>query len=63
MEAAQKRKLRSDGPVEAPLVVSSPRKHKSPSASAPTSSDSYKSRFDMGSSDSAASLDIATNAG
>ena len=61
--AARKRKLRSDGPAEDPLVISRPRKHKSPSASPPTVSDSYKSGFDLGSSDSTASLDIATNAG
>ena len=63
VEAARKRRLRSDGLAEVPLVSSSPRKCKSPSASPPTASDSYKSGFDMGSTDSEASLDIATNAG
>ena len=63
VEAARKRKLRSDGPAEDPLVIPSPRKSKSPSASPLAASDSYKSGFDMGSTDSAESLDIATNAG
>ena len=63
VEAARKRKLCSDGPAEDLLVISSPRKRKSLSASPPTTSDSYKSGFDMGSTDSAASLDIAANAG
>ena len=63
VEVARKMRLRSDGPAEAPLVISSPRKRKSSSASPPTASDSYKSGFDMGSTDSEASVDIATNAG
>ena len=63
VEAARKRRLRSDGPAEAPLVISSPRKRKSSTASPSTASDSYKSSFDMGSTDSEASLDIATNVG
>ena len=63
VEAARRRKLRSDGPAEAPLVISSPRKRKSSSASPPTASDSYKSGFDIGSSDSTSPTDIATNAG
>ena len=63
VEAPRKRKLRSDGPAEAPLVISSPRKRKSSTTSPSTASDSYKSGFDMGSTNSEASLDIATNAG
>ena len=40
VEAAKKRKLRSSGPADAPLVISSPRKRKSPSTSPPTTADS-----------------------
>ena len=62
VEAAKKRKLQSSGPADAPLVISSPRKRKSPSASPPTIADSYDSGA-MPSSDSNASLDLETNTG
>ena len=63
VEAAKKRKLRSDGPADAPLVISSTHKRKSSSASPPTASDSYNSGFEMPSTDSEAFLDIETNTG
>ena len=59
--AARKRKLRSDGPADAPdpLPVSHQRKSTSP----PSKADSYHSGMSMPSSDSQAYLDLETNTG
>ena len=62
VQAARLRKLRSDGPADAPLAIPTTRKHKSPTASPSSNEDSYDSR-DVPSSDSNASLDLETNTG
>ena len=59
--AAKKRKLRSEGPAEAPLPL--PVSHKRKSTSSPEKADSYESGMSMPSSDSQASLDLETNIG
>ena len=62
VQAARMRKLRSSGPADAPVVIPSIRKHKSSSASPSSAEDSYDSGV-VPSSDSNASLDLATNTG
>ena len=59
--AARKRKLRSDGPADAPEPL--PVSHQRKSASPPHKDDSYHSGMSMPSSDSQASLDLETNIG
>ena len=59
--AARKRKLRSDGPADAPEPL--PVSHQRKSASPPSKDDSYHSGMSMPSSNSQASLDLETNAG
>ena len=59
--AARKRKLRSDGPADAPDPL--PASHQRKSNSPPSKADSYHSGMSMPSSDSQASLDLETNTG
>ena len=59
--AARKRKLRSDGPADAPEPL--PVSHQRKSTSPPHKDDSYHSGMSMPSSDSQASLDLETNVG